>query len=149
MTPVSIKMCRSSNGVSRKHGEVSRALWHKMFDQPMRVDEVPITYVTNGVHAPTWIAPAFQRLYEKNIGADWAEILKDERKWRAAIERIPDYQIWETHKLLKQLMISFVRERIYSSQTGLHDTINENENSQNLFDADFLTVGFGCRVVAY
>nr|MDQ3323167.1 alpha-glucan family phosphorylase [Acidobacteriota bacterium] len=56
---------------------------------------------------------------------------------------------WKTHKLLKQLMISFVRERVYSAQTGLRDTINENENPQNLFDADVLTIGFARRVAAY
>ena len=27
LTPLAIRMCRSTNGVSRKHGEVSRALW--------------------------------------------------------------------------------------------------------------------------
>ncbi len=149
MTPLALKMTGSANGVSEKHGEVSRDLWLKMYPEAANAEDVPITFITNGVHAPTWIAPAFQKLYEKNIGADWAETLKDETKWRAAIERIPDADVWKTHKLLKQLMISFVRERIFSTQTGLRDTINENESPQNLFDADILTVGFARRVAAY
>lgn len=149
MTPLALKMTGSANGVSEKHGEVSRDLWLKMYPEAAKAKDVPITFITNGVHAPTWIAPAFQKLYEKNIGADWAETLKDETKWRAAIERIPDADVWKTHKLLKQLMISFVRERIFSTQTGLRDTINENESPQNLFDADILTVGFARRVAAY
>ncbi|MDQ3322648.1 MAG: alpha-glucan family phosphorylase, partial [Acidobacteriota bacterium] len=149
MTPLALKMTRLANGVSEKHGEVSRDLWLKMYPEGTKNEDVPITFITNGVHAPTWIAPAFQRLYEKYIGLNWAETLKDETKWRAAIEKIPDAEIWKTHKLLKQLMISFVRERVYSAQTGLRDTINENENPQNLFDADVLTIGFARRVAAY
>lgn len=149
MTPLALKMTGSANGVSEKHGEVSRDLWLKMYPEAAAAAEVPITFVTNGVHTPTWIAPAFQRLYQTSIGSDWAETLKDEAKWRAAIEQIPDREVWKTHKLLKQLMISFIRERLFSAQTGLHDTINENENPQNLFDADVLTIGFARRVAAY
>ncbi|HXG85674.1 MAG TPA: alpha-glucan family phosphorylase [Pyrinomonadaceae bacterium] len=149
MTPLALKMTRSANGVSEKHGEVSRDLWLKMYPEGTHNEDVPITFITNGVHAPTWIAPAFQRLYEKNIGANWTETLKDETRWRESIEKISDAEVWETHKLLKQLMISFVRDRVYSAQTGLRDTINENENPQILFDADVLTIGFARRVAAY
>ncbi len=149
MTPLAIRLTRSANGVSEKHGEVSRELWLKMFPEKSCAAEVPISFVTNGVHAPTWIAPGFQKLYEKNIGADWMEILKDETKWRASIEKIPDVEIWKTHKLLKQLLISFIRQKVYSAQTGLHDTINENEDTRALFDADVLTIGFARRVAAY
>ncbi|MDQ6787939.1 MAG: alpha-glucan family phosphorylase [Acidobacteriota bacterium] len=149
MTPLALRLTRSANGVSEKHGEVSRDLWHKMYKDAAKSEDVPITFITNGVHAPTWIAPAFQNLYAKTIGADWAETLKVETRWREAIERIPDREIWQTHRLLKQLLISFIRQRIYSSQTGLHDTINENENPRDLFDADVLTIGFARRVAAY
>src|ERR1041384_955886 len=48
LTPLAIRMCRSTNGVSRKHGEVSRALWQKIFTG-VKLEEVPITYITNGV----------------------------------------------------------------------------------------------------
>jgi starch phosphorylase len=64
MTPLALRMCRSANGVSEKHGEVSRDLWLKMFPDAAQAGEVPITHITNGVHAPTWIAPVFQTLYE-------------------------------------------------------------------------------------
>ncbi len=149
MTPLAVRLTRSANGVSEKHGAVSRALWLKMFPEKRNADEVPISFVTNGVHAPTWIAPTFQKLYEKHIGANWTEILRDETAWRAAIEKIPDAEVWQTHKLLKRLLISFVRQKLYSAQTGLHDTINENENPRSLLDPEVLTVGFARRVAEY
>src|SRR5882672_9419303 len=76
LTPLAIRMCRSTNGVSRKHGEVSRALWQKLWPQET-VDQIPITHVTNGVHAPTWIAPLLRSLYEKYLGRDWQTKLHD------------------------------------------------------------------------
>src|SRR6185295_17832529 len=76
LTPLAIRMCRSTNGVSRKHGEVSRALWQKLWPHET-VDQVPITHVTNGVHAPTWIAPLLRSLYEKYLGGDWQTKMHD------------------------------------------------------------------------
>jgi starch phosphorylase len=149
MTPLAVRLTRSANGVSEKHGAVSRSLWLKMFPEKGSADEVPISFVTNGVHAPTWIAPTFQKLYETHLGANWTEILRDETAWRAAIEKIPDAEIWQTHRLLKRLLISFVRQKLYSAQTGLHDTINENENPRSLLDPEVLTVGFARRVAEY
>ena len=149
MTPLALRMARSANGVSEKHGEVSRDLWLKMFPEGTLSADVPITHITNGVHAPTWIAPAFQQLYETRIGANWAEVLKDETAWGEAIEAIPDHEIWQTHRYLKQLLIAFVRKETFSKETGLHDTINEHEDTHQLFSADVLTIGFARRVAAY
>ena len=149
MTPFALRMCRSANGVSEKHGEVSRSLWLKMFPEETEVEEVPITHITNGVHAPTWIAPVFQTLYEKRVGANWLELTRDEPKWCAAIEKIPDAEVWNSHLLLKNLLVSFIRERTLSKETGLHDTINEREDTRKLFSPDVLTIGFARRVAAY
>jgi starch phosphorylase len=149
MTPLALRMARSANGVSEKHGEVSRELWLKMFPEKTRAADVPITHITNGVHAPTWIAPAFQRLYETHIGADWSEITKDAKTWSAAIEAIPDREIWNAHRSLKQLLIAFIRCRTFSKNTGLHETINEHEDTRELFSPDVLTIGFARRVAGY
>lgn len=149
MTPLAIKMARSSNGVSEKHGEVSRELWLKMFPEGTKAEDVPITFITNGVHAPTWIAPVLKNLYEKQIGENWAEILRDEKAWTEAIEKIPDEEIWKAHQTLKQLLIAFIRQRTFSKDTGLHDTINEHDNTDKLLDRDVLTIGFARRVATY
>jgi starch phosphorylase len=148
MTPFAIRMCRSANGVSEKHGEVSRALWQSMF-AGAEAEEVPITFVTNGVHAPTWIAPALKAVYEKHIGGNWSEILKDENAWRAAIERIPDAEIWRAHNLLKNQLIAFIRQRIFATNTGSLETIHEHSDVKNFFEPHVLTIGFARRVAAY
>ena len=149
MTPLAIRMTRSANGVAEKHGEVSRDLWLKMFPEDTKPEDVPITHITNGVHAPTWVAPIFQSLYEKHIGKNWSDLVRDENGWREAIEKIPDAEIWNAHLLVKQLLISFIRLKTYSKETGSQNTINEHENTNKLFSPDVLTIGFARRIAAY
>ena len=146
MTPLAIRMCRSANGVSQKHGEVSRALWKKMFPDQ---DAAPITSVTNGVHPPTWIAPLFQSLYAERFGGDWHAITRDEKRWATAIGSLSNSDIWNTHRTLKDLLIAFIRERTRAKKTGDVDTIHEHEETRTLFSPDALTIGFARRVAAY
>jgi len=149
MTPLALRMTRSANGVSEKHGEVSRELWLKMFPEGTDAADVPITHITNGVHAPTWIAPSFKALYERHIGAHWPELVSDPAAWRTAIDSIPDAELWQSHKQLKRLLIAFIRHRTLSKETGALDTINEREDTRKLFDPSVLTIGFARRVAAY
>ena len=148
MTPFALRMAHKANGVSKKHGEVSRGLWQKLFPEK-DLGDVPITHITNGVHAPTWIAPAFQNLYEKHIGSFWPDVLKNGQAWSEAIDQIPNHEIWQTHQLLKNLLISYIRQRTLAKETGEQDTIHENENTRRLFAPDVLTIGFARRVAAY
>jgi starch phosphorylase len=149
MTPLALRMCRSANGVSRKHGEVSRELWLPMYSENAEPNDVPILHVTNGVHAPTWIAPAFQDLFERFVGTDWKLTLRDGDAWRTAVETIPDRAIWESHIRLKSLLIAFIRERTRAKDTGPKDTIHEHTDTHALFSPDALTIGFARRVAAY
>ncbi|MEO7673156.1 MAG: alpha-glucan family phosphorylase [Pyrinomonadaceae bacterium] len=149
MTPLAIRMCRSANGVSEKHGEVSRDLWLPMFPDGTRSKDVPITHVTNGVHAPTWIAPVFQQLYRDSIGENWNKTLADADGWAYAIDQIPDESVWSTHKSIKQILIAYLRHRTKAKETGDLETINEHKDTKQLFSADILTIGFARRVAAY
>lgn len=149
MTPFALRMCRSANGVSEKHGEVSRGLWKEMYSENIEPNDVPITHITNGVHAPTWIAPGYQSIYRDEIGEDWAKLLTDRKAWEDAIVRIPDRRMWEQHVRLKSLLIAFIRERTRSKETGSKDTINEHRDTRKLFSPDVLTIGFARRVAAY
>ncbi|MEZ5344061.1 MAG: alpha-glucan family phosphorylase [Pyrinomonadaceae bacterium] len=149
MTPLAIRMARSANGVSEKHGEVSRDLWLKMFPDGTSANEVPITHITNGVHPPTWIAPPFKRLFEKHIGSNWPEIISNPGEWETAVNLIPSDEIWQTHQSLKSLLVAFVRERTLRRNTGHYETINERVDTQKLFDEKILTIGFARRVAAY
>lgn len=149
MTPLAIKMCRSTNGVSRKHGEVSRSLWHNMWTELPDTNDVPITSVTNGVHAPTWVAPLIRDLYEKHIGHDWMTSARDAAHWAQAMKNIDGEEVWRAHCLLKERLVAFIRHRTYHSRLARGDTPERTALARNMFDPAALTIGFARRVAAY
>jgi starch phosphorylase len=148
LTPLALRMCRSSNGVSRKHGEVSRELWNKMWPE-RHVDEVPISSVTNGVHAPTWVSPMLRALFTQHVGEDWTEVLHDPEAWTAAVEAIPDEQLWRVRRLQKKRLIAFVRERLFHARLQQNEPRAYADAALGMFDPDALTIGFARRVAAY
>ena len=148
LTPLAIRMCRSTNGVSKKHGEVSRALWQKLFPGKT-VAEVPISYVTNGVHAPTWVSPLLRYLFEKYIGQDWQKLLRDEAAWSEAVLRISDEELWVAHSMLKERLIAFVRHRTTHSRLAAGEKPDYIEAARTMFDHEALTIGFARRVAGY
>jgi starch phosphorylase len=149
MTPLAIRMCRSTNGVSRKHGEVSRNLWVKMFAPETKSEDVPITFVTNGVHSPTWVAPLMRDIYEKYIGSDWHNIINLADVWRQAVEGIPDEELWRAHSLLKQRLVAFVRQRSYHAREHRGEKESYKNAAKTMFEPDALTIGFARRIAGY
>jgi starch phosphorylase len=148
LTPLAIHMCRSTNGVSRKHGEVSRALWVKLFPGK-KVEEVPISHITNGVHAPTWISPLLRYLFEKYIGQDWQKKLREQDVWSEAVARISDEELWIAHSMLKERLIAFVRHRTTQSRLAAGEKADYIEAAKTMFDHEALTIGFARRVAGY
>jgi starch phosphorylase len=148
LTPLALRMCRSSNGVSRKHGEVSRELWNKMWPES-HVDDVPISHVTNGVHAPTWVAPLLRSLFEERIGSGWTEVLHDAGAWSRAVDGISDEELWKVRRLQRKRLVAFVRERLFQSRLRQHEARAWAEAALRMFDPEALTIGFARRVAAY
>ena len=148
LTPLAIRMCRSTNGVSRKHGEVSRALWQKLWPgKPL--EEVPIGHITNGVHAPTWVSPLLRYLLEKYVGQDWETKLRNESLWAEAVAKIPDEELWAAHVRLKERLVAFIRHRSTQSRITAGEKADYIEAAKTMFDPAALTIGFARRVAGY
>jgi starch phosphorylase len=148
LTRLAIRMCRSTNGVSRKHGEVSRALWQKLWPEET-IEHVPITHVTNGVHAPTWVAPLIRSLFEKYAGADWPVHLHDRTAWAQTVASIPDEELWTAHLLMKERLIAFIRQRSFLARLNQDEPAEAIEAAQRMFEPKALTIGFARRVAGY
>ena len=148
LTPLAIRMARSTNGVSLKHGVVSRALWQKLWPEK-KLEEIPITHITNGVHAPTWISPLLRFLFEKYVGEDWHEQLRDRDRWENSVARIPNEELWIVHSLLKQRLIAFVRYRSELARKAAGERADYVEAARTVFDPRALTIGFARRVAGY
>ncbi|MEU6079677.1 alpha-glucan family phosphorylase [Streptomyces sp. NPDC047108] len=150
MAAMGLRLAQRANGVSTLHGRVSRemfaALWPG-FDP----EEVPITSVTNGVHAPTWVAPEVLRLGARQVGAVRAEdVLADggAPRWDA-VAAVPSEQIWELRRSLRERLVEEVRTRLYASWRQRGAGTAELGWIDGVLDPDVLTIGFARRVPSY
>jgi len=135
------------NGVSRLHGSVSRSIFASLFPR-WPVNEVPVDYVTNGVHAPTWASPAFNDIWTEHCGAKrWLGETKDLEK---EIRTISDEAIWKMRTVGRKYLIEYSRKRL-SRQIGARGGASEEElqNVKHFFDPSTLTLGFARRFATY
>ncbi|MDP9343290.1 MAG: alpha-glucan family phosphorylase [Actinomycetota bacterium] len=146
-TVLGLRAGRSANAVSRRHGEVARSMWQPLYPGTSEAD-VPIGHVTNGVHLPTWMAPAMRGLLDRHLGRDWAENPGDPRTWER-VEDIPDEELWETRCRLRTDLVRWLRERAVMDRLAREEPSSYVEAAIEAFDPDALTLGFARRVAAY
>ncbi|MEU6090397.1 glycosyltransferase family 1 protein [Streptomyces sp. NPDC047085] len=150
MAVMGLRLAQRANGVSLLHGQVSREMFAGLWPG-FDAEEVPITSVTNGVHAPTWVAPEVLRLGARQIGVQRAEdalTVGDSERWDPVAE-IPDQEIWELRRTLREQLVLEVRERLRASwrQRGAGNA--ELGWIDGVLDPDVLTIGFARRVPSY
>lgn len=147
MTVLALRLCRAANGVSKLNGEVCRQMWSVLY--PGRpVEQVPIGQITNGVHARTWVAPLMADLYAQHLQPDWAAHITDPQMW-SQVDRIPDKEIWQRHRRLKQRLIAYVRFRVQQARINRGEVASSIAAAENLLDPDVLTLGFARRFSTY
>lgn len=147
ITPLALRTSRIANGVSRRHGEVARHMWHVLWPD-RAVEEVPITHVTNGVHTTSWMAGPMQELLDRHLGPEWRLRLGDRALW-PAIERIPDTELWAVRCRLRRALVELVRERSIFDRLARGEAPEYVDAAARVFDVDTLTIGFARRVAAY
>ena len=147
VTQAALRMSRAANAVSRRHGEVARAMWQPLWpDRPP--EQVPIGHITNGVHVPTWVGEPMRRLLERHLGEDWLERIADPATW-AAVEGIGDAELWAAREEQRRELIEFVRHRSTWDRLMRGDVREYVEAAARVFDPDVLTIGFARRVATY
>lgn len=140
LTPLALRTSRASNGVSQRHGEVAREMWHEV--------RTPIGHVTNGVHLRTWMAEPMQALLERVLGSASRDRPADPETWRALLE-VPDEEIWQVRRQLRRDLVSWIREKSIRDRLGRGEPPEYVEQAARVFDPDVLTVGFARRVATY
>ncbi len=147
ITPLALRTSRASNAVSRRHGEIARAMWQPLWpERPSAA--VPIGHVTNGVHTTTWMAGPMQRLLDRHLGADWHARRGDPALWEG-LARIPGRELWEARCALRQALVEYVREQSVRDRLARGEPPEYVEQAARVFDPQVLTVGFARRVATY
>ncbi|MBD2495188.1 alpha-glucan family phosphorylase [Nostoc sp. FACHB-280] len=147
MTVLALRMCRACNGVSELHGKVSRKMWTVLYPQYTE-DTVPIGYITNGVHAPTWTAPLLADLYDQYLGKDWKTRAIDPQMW-AKVDDIPNDELWARHQILKERLIAYTRYKVKKSREQRGEDYQNIQAVNSLLDPNILTIGFARRFSPY
>jgi starch phosphorylase len=144
MAHMGLRLGQRANGVSLLHGEVSREMFAGLWPG-FDTSEVPITSVTNGVHAPTWMSRDIVEVAEREVGA---AVLDDGEGWDA-IDKVSDIELWRVRNRLRGRLVDEIRRRMRESNLGRGMSEAELGWTASAFDPDVLTIGFARRVPSY
>ncbi len=144
---LALKIAGKKNGVSKLHGEVSRELFSEVWPE-ISPKESPITYVTNGVHTCSWLAPNLKNLYNEYLDAYWQDKIYDNKTWEK-IRDIPNEELWNNHQERKAKLLDLAKKNVTTrlKRSGMrYDEIKEITSKLN---PNYLTIGFARRFATY
>jgi starch phosphorylase len=147
MAVLALKTSAFRNAVSVLHRWVSQEMFQHLWPK-LPTSEVPITSITNGVHAPTWVNGDLAGLYDQYLQPDWRERLEDTKMWELAHE-IPSQELWEVHRKRKRRLVAFVRERSTNCALQRQGSLTEIRRLSEVLDPDVFTIGFARRFATY
>jgi starch phosphorylase len=147
MTALALRTAGRANGVSRRHGDITRRIWTPVRDAGAR-DGAPIVSITNGVHVATWIAPDLARLFERRLGGDWPDRQDDPAFWDRLLD-VPDEDLWEVRQALRGYLFAFARERARQLWIEGHAGAPRIAVAGVLLDPNALTIGYARRFTGY
>ncbi len=147
VTQAALRLSRHANAVSRRHGEVAREMWNPLWPG-IELSAVPIGYVTNGVHVPTWIGVPMRDLLDRHLPEGWDRRAAEPEVW-AAIDAIPATELWEARCRQRADLVGFVRGRSVDDRLVRGDLRDYVAAAARAFDPEVLTIGFARRVATY
>ncbi|MGC9225515.1 MAG: alpha-glucan family phosphorylase, partial [Terracidiphilus sp.] len=146
MAYLAIRGSGGVNGVSRLHGQVSRNIFSPLFPRWPEA-EIPVGYVTNGVHMPSWDSAESDCLWTESCGKErWlgtAETLEHD------IRQVSDPKLWQFRNTARAALVDYARERLSLLLASSGAPLEEVEGAKHLFDPNVLTLGFARRFATY
>ncbi|CAN5334976.1 glycosyltransferase family 1 protein [soil metagenome] len=144
MAIMGLRLSAAANGVSQLHGRVSRSMFSALWPA-LTTDEVPITSVTNGVHAATWVGREMSAAYDRHLSPDWS--------WNpAAWERVgelTDDVLWRARGRARERLVANLRDWVRRQAERRGESTSSLGWTRELFDPDALTIGFARRFAEY
>ncbi len=147
MAVLALRTARHCNGVSRLHGRVSRNMWRSLWPR-VPDNEIPITHVTNGVHARSWIKSDLIDLFDRYLPSSWQQDPSDHSVWRA-VRDIPDEELWHVRQRARERMIVWCRRKIREQLKRRGAAQDEADGAAAALDPSILTIGFARRFATY
>ncbi|MBQ0153371.1 MAG: alpha-glucan family phosphorylase [Bacteroidales bacterium] len=147
MSVFALNTCQEANGVSWLHGEVSKKMfapvWPGYFPE-----ELHVSYVTNGVHMPTWAATEWKEVYEKYLPKEWINDQSNPKMW-APYAELPDELIWKTRMNLKIKLIEYIQDKFQQDWMKSQGDPARIVKALHEMNPNNLIIGFGRRFATY
>ena len=147
MAYLAMHTCARSNGVSRLHGQVSQRIFQPLFPRwPQR--QVPVGYVTNGVHLPTWDSFEVDNEWERLFGPErWRHNLNEMSP--SQVQRLDDKRLWKMAAQSRALLVDYARKRMEQQWRREADPEQCHLYTERPLDPNLLTLGFARRFAEY
>ena len=147
MSYLAANISQEVNGVSWLHGEVSKDIFASMWPGYLP-EELNITYVTNGVHYPTWTAPEWKEVHAKVFGEQFATHHYDKSCFEG-IYKVDDKTVWDVRTALRSKLIAAIKERLSDPAAANHYSPRQIVTIKETLRDDVLTIGFARRFATY
>jgi glycogen phosphorylase len=146
MAYLALRGSAAVNGVSRLHSKVSRSIFQPLFPRWPQ-DEVPVGYVTNGIHVPTWDSKASDAIWTEYCGKErW---LGETTQVEEAISAISNQKLWTMRQSSRQTLVDYVRNRYARQLAESGASREEIVQAERILDPEALTLGFARRFATY
>ena len=147
MSVFALNTCQEANGVSWLHGKVSQKMfapiWKGYFP-----DELHVSWVTNGVHMPTWATSEWKQFYAKNFDKNFFNDQSNKEIW-SAIQQVPDEEIWNIRKTMKNKLIDYIRVQFKENWLKNQGDPSQVVSILDKINPNALLIGFGRRFATY
>ena len=147
MSILAANMSQNVNGVSMLHGKVSQNIFANLYPGYLP-EELHVSYVTNGVHYPTWASKEWKMIHKRVFGPEFATSHYDKSCFDG-IYSVSDEEIWATRKLLKTDLKATILERLSDPAISAHYTPRQIVTISERLRDDVLTIGFARRFATY
>ena len=147
MSILAANISQNVNGVSMLHGLVSKDIFANMYPGYLP-EENHVSYVTNGVHYPTWCAKEWKAIHSKVFGPEFATHHYDKSCFEG-IYNVSDKEVWDVRKTLKEDLVYTIRKRLSDPSQSSHYSPRQIVTIKKSLRSDVLTIGFARRFATY
>lgn len=147
MAVLALRLSRGVNAVSKLHCEVSKKMWRSLWPS-IDEDDIPIGFVTNGVHIPSYLSKEMSDLFNRYLGEGWIEEPDNTKVW-SRIYHIPHDQLWSVHETRRERLVNFSRRRLMKQMVSGGGSTIDRKRVREYLNPEAMTIGFARRFAPY
>lgn len=147
MAVLALRLSRGVNAVSRLHSTVSKKMWKSLWPH-VDEEDIPIGYVTNGVHIPSYVSKEMGDLFARYLGEGWIEDPDNAKIW-SRVYNIPHSELWSVHVTRRERLVAFCRLQFLGKVKAGGGSTVDVRRAVELLNSEALTIGFARRFAPY